>query len=122
MQTNEHHKFPFLSDADKLRLERFAPLFDIKIMRLDENSYRLRSLNSLAPLEATLPANVMHTRLLMEICSRAVNWIYFHFGKSCKDSLLELSDAQIQRVVGLYALDRDKKLCDSHLESGNVKR
>jgi hypothetical protein len=122
VQSNDHHKFFFLSDADKLRLERFAPLFDIEIKRLDEDIYGLKSVSSFAPLDTTLYADVVHTRLLVEICSRAVNWIFFHFGKSCKESLLELSDARIQRVAELYALERDKYLCARRLDSGDVKR
>ena len=122
MPNNQKHNPLLLSDEDKLRLEKLAPLFDIQVRHIGGCRYRLDSVNDLAPLDEILPAEVMHTRLLVEICSRAVHWIYFHVGKSCKHSLLELSDARIHRVAELYAIERDANSGNSHSESGTVKR
>ena len=122
MPNNQKHNPLLLSDEDKLRLEELAPLFDIQVSQIGDSRYRLDSVNDLAPLNEILPAEVMHTRLLLEICSRAVHWIYFHVGKSCKHSLLKLSDAQIHRVAELYALKRDANPGNNHVQSGTVKR
>jgi hypothetical protein len=96
-----------LSDAEKLRLARIAPAFDIEISEVADGRYRLHSCNEHAPLDVTLSSEVVHIRLLAEICSHAVHWVHFHFDKSCKDSLLELSNARIARIAELYALHRD---------------
>lgn len=105
--TSKQLKPPTLSEGDKLRLEKMAPAFDIEVSEMVDGRYRLHSCNEHAPLDVTLSAEVVHIRLLAEICSRAVHWVHFHFDKSCKDSLLELSNARIARVAELYALHRD---------------
>ena len=96
-----------LTEDDRLRLEKMAPAFDIEISQMADGSYRLHSSNEHVPLNAILDAEIVHARVLAEICSRAVHWIHFHLGKSCKDSLLELSDARIARIAELYSLHRD---------------
>jgi hypothetical protein len=105
--SNQQPKSLTLTESERLRLERIALAFDIEISKVADGHYQLRSCNEHAPLDATLRAEIVHIRLLAEICSRAVHWIHFHFGKSCKDSLLELSNAKINRIAELYALHRD---------------
>ena len=73
-------------------------------------------------LDAALSAEIAHARLLVEICSRAVHWIHFHFGKSCKDSLLELSNARILRIAELYSLHRDAIRGNGPVQTGVEKQ
>jgi hypothetical protein len=101
-------QLPTLTADDRLRLEKMAPAFDIEISQLADGIYRLHSANAQIPLDAALRAEFVHTRVLAEICSRAVHWVHFHFDKSCKDSLLELSDARIERIAALYSLHQDE--------------
>lgn len=108
-----------LSDDEKLRLEKMARAFEIEISQMADGRYRLRSCNEHALLDAALNAEVVHVRVLAEICSRAVHWVHFHFGKSCKDSLLELSNARIARIAELYALHRDAVGGNGPALSGN---
>ena len=105
--SNHQPKSLTLTEGERRRLERMAPAFDIEISQVADGHYQLRSCNEHAPLDATLRAEIVHVRLLAEICSRAVHWVHFHFDKSCKDSLLELSNAKIHRIAELYSLHRD---------------
>ena len=110
MSTN-YNKIPLLlTTADKARLEKFAPLFDIEFHETSDGHYRLRIHSDTVAYEQTLPATVAHVRLLMEICERAVHWVHFHFAQSCRDSLLGLTDERIHRVAELYSLNRDARL------------
>ena len=87
-----------------------------------DGRYRLHSCNEHAPLDVALSAEIVHTRLLAEICSCAVHWIHFHLGKSCKDSLLELSDARIARIAELYSLRRDAIRGNGPVQTGVEKQ
>lgn len=108
---SENHKTTLisLSTEDKARLQKFAPLFDIEFCHLDETTWLLRSSDGVISFEKTLPCEIAHIRLLMEICERAVHWVYFHMGESCRDTFLGQSDVRIERVAALYALNRDAK-------------
>lgn len=98
-----------LSIEDKVRLQKFAPLFDIEFSHLDERTCLIRSFKGATSFAVTLPWEIAHTRLLMEICERAVHWVYFRVGESCRDTFLGQSDARIERVAMLYGLHRDAK-------------
>jgi hypothetical protein len=95
-----------LSPDDRARLERFAPLFGIDFVRTPDDSYRIECRVEEGGFVVTLSTEVAHRRLLAEICARASRWIHFHFGESCRDSLLDLSDAKVRRVAELYALSQ----------------
>ena len=105
----ENKKSFTLSSDNRARLERFAPLFDIDFVQTLEGSYRLKLRVGEGSYVVKLSNEVAHLRLLTEICSRALNWIHFHFSESCRDSLLNLSNARIMRVAELYELSRGKR-------------
>lgn len=108
---SENHSATWLrlSIEDKVRLQKFAPLFDIEFSHLDERTCLIRSSGGVPLLEKKLPCDIAYTRLLMEICERAIHWVHFHVGESCHDTFLGQSDARIERVAVLYGLDRDAK-------------
>ena len=107
MLTTRYNKKSFsLSLDDRARLEQFPPLFGIDFVRTPDGSYRIESRVEEDGLVVTLSTEVAHRRLLAKICARASRWIHFHFGESCRDSLLDLSDAKVRRVAQLYALSR----------------
>ena len=107
MSVSYHQKTSFfLSRADEVRLEKFAPLFDIDFQKVDANSYTLKA-SGAEGSEVLLLAAIAHRRLLAEISERAVRWVHFHLGQSCRSSLLGQGDARLSRVAELYALNRD---------------
>lgn len=95
-----------LSESDKVRLEKIAPLFDIQFNRTDDGSYSL-SVDEQSPVR--LPTKFAHLRLLTELCSKTVSWIYFHQEESCADSFLNQTDERLKRLSVLY---RKKKASD----------
>lgn len=107
-----------LSEEDKRRLERFAPLFGFEFQRIDESQYFLRSITADSSVEGLLPVAVAHRRLLAEIASKASRWVYFNTFTSTRDSLLGLPDAKIERIAELYA----HWLADESLPAAAAKR
>ena len=96
-----------LSIADAARLEKFAPLFDIDFRQIDESTFALKASGGEQGCDVLIPAAIAHRRLLAEISERAVRWVHFHLGQSCRSSLLGQGDARLSRVAELYALNRD---------------
>jgi hypothetical protein len=96
-----------LTANDKERLERLAVLFDIQFSRQSFGTYKITVLKRTGDYSVELSQEIAHFRLLSEICSCCVNWVYFHVGESCKDSLLNLTDAKLERIAELFALARD---------------
>jgi hypothetical protein len=112
-----------LTDCDKQRLERLAPLFEIQFVRIGASAYELRKTEDVEP--ARLDIQIAHTRLLLELCSRCAPWLYFHFGESCKYTLLGRSDSDLLRVAELYARKRyeggNEESAASDLEGTELK-
>lgn len=93
-----------LTPVDKARLESFAPLFGIEFCKSEGGRACLRFMSFRdEPEEHVLPEDRAYVRLLAELCSRSVRWIYFHPGESAHVSFLGLTDARIKRVSELYA-------------------
>jgi len=94
-----------LTGPDKARLEMFAPMFDIEFVPKDENSVllRLRCPCDGAVTEHLVSNERAHVRLLAELCSRTVRWVYYHPGESVLCSFLGQTDAKIARISELYA-------------------
>lgn len=88
-----------LSDSDKARLEKLAPLFDIQFKKIDGTSYSLKVDGG---KEHTLSARFAHFRLLSELCSKTVGWIYFHKDETCDVSFLSETDERFKRLSSLY--------------------
>ena len=82
-------------------------MFDIDFRQLDESTYALRASGDEHGSDVMLPAATAHRRLLAEISERAVRWVHFHLGQSCRNSLLGQCDARLSRVAVLYAINRD---------------
>lgn len=95
-----------LTSDDETRLQKIAPLFNIEFRQIDEETYVLSTNDGEHSREFSLPVAKAHRRLFMEISSRAARWVHFHLGASCRDSLLGQSDARLERIAALYALDR----------------
>lgn len=93
-----------LTRIDKARLELFAPMFDIEFMPEENGSVmlRLRSPQDGALTEHCISAERAHARLLAELCSRTVRWVYYHPGESVICSFLGQTDAKIGRIGELY--------------------
>lgn len=93
-----------LTGGDKSRLEAYAPLFDIEFAHMADGRCRLRLQSPGRPdEELDLPETRAYLRLLAELCSRTVRWIYFHPGESALQSFMGQTDAKIRRVATLYA-------------------
>lgn len=105
MQKNHCRKnFLILSPEDRARLEIFAPWFDLDFRQISDDTYRIELRGEGDGNSVTLTFADAHRRLLMEVCSRAAPWVYFNFQESARDSLLNLSDARIERLATLYSL------------------
>jgi hypothetical protein len=100
-----------LNSEDKARLHEIAHRFGIEFRKFGDDEYLLRSVDGRNFDEFLLPSSIAHKRLLTEICSRCAPWVYFHFGESCQDSLLNHSDARLWRIAELYT--RDLQGCPS---------
>lgn len=95
-----------LTRIDKARLESFAPLFDIDFLPQPDDTVLLRLhpvVGDSPPVEHRLPCERAHVRLLAELCSRTVRWVYFHPGESVVCSFLGQPDAKVRRISELYA-------------------
>lgn len=92
------NKLRTLSATDKARLEKVAPLFDIQFEAGPEVSRLV--LDSEEVIE--VPSEFGHFRLLAELCSRTVRWIYFNASQSCIDSFLGHTDERLRRFSVLY--------------------
>jgi len=105
----ENSKKPFfhLTCADEASLRKFAPLFNIQFRQVDESTYGLFELDREHGPEVMLPAALAHRRLFAEISSRAVHWVHFHRGASCRDSLLGQGEIGLKRAAQLYARNRE---------------
>jgi hypothetical protein len=110
MSTDTHNKVLTLTADDKARLEKVAPLFDVGFLKTSDGNYLMRTRSDAVTIEECLPACSAHFRLLAEICERVVPWVYFHFARSCRDSLLNLTDERMRRIAELYSIARDKKM------------
>ena len=97
----------YLTPADETLLMEFAPLFDIYFRQVDEATYGLGELDRNDGLETLLPADLAHRRLFAEISSRAVHWVHFHSGTSCRDSLLGQGEIGLKRAALLYHRSRE---------------
>lgn len=94
-----------LTHTDKARLEMVAPLFDIEFLPQEDGTVmlRLRSPVDDSLTEHHVSAERAHVRLLAELCSRTVRWVYYHPGESVLCSFLGQTDAKITRIGELYA-------------------
>ena len=93
-----------LSNADRLRLELIAPWFNIGYRAISEDCAEILP-DPTDPTQAIVVSMaIAHKRLMAEVCSRAGPWVYFHFGMSCRDSLMGLTDARLRRIGDLYRL------------------
>lgn len=97
-------KIDVMSDADKARLESIAPLFDIEFRVLD--SFRCEIVVRDGPATRVVEVAIQraYTRLLTEICSKTINWVYFRGAEHCGKTLLGLPDTKIKRIAQLYRL------------------
>ena len=96
-----------LTSADKASLRNFAPLFDLQFRKVDETTYGLRALDREQGPEIMLPAALAHRRLFAEISSRAIHWVHFHMGASCRDSLLGQGEIGLKRAAHFYDRNRE---------------
>lgn len=89
-----------LNSAQKARLVRLAPLFEIAV-ELEGELMRLSG-----PLfsngSVCLPLDVGYARLLAELCSATTRWIAYGPRKPCEDYLFRLSDERFLRLSELY--------------------
>jgi len=98
-----------LNASDNERLIRLAPLYDLTLVHNDPAVCVIQGLRGAGAGEQPLAAHIAYRRLLVEICAKAAPWVHFHLAESCRDSLLNLSDARLSRVAELYARDRDAR-------------
>ena len=91
-------KLRTLSALDKARLEKVAPLFDIHFEQQDDHCVLVIDDQEIIEV----PSEYGHIRLLTELCSRTVNWIYFNAGQSCIESFLGHTDERLKRLSVLY--------------------
>ena len=99
----------FLTEFEKRRLLKLAPLFDIQVEALEESQLRVYGgPNKARTRYEDLPADLAYCRLVMELASKSARWIYFHSKEHCKDTLLNVSDARLTRIAELYRAWKDK--------------
>jgi len=111
MQNLASNKYSLkLTPQECARLEMHAKGFCIQFSQVAPAMYELCAIASPDEQSIVLPCEVAHLRLFAEICSRAANWVHFHFSKSAQKSLFELSDARIARIADLYRRHGDKPL------------
>ncbi|MNR71596.1 hypothetical protein D3C71_22270 [compost metagenome] len=98
---------PELNESDRKRLEAFAPLFDVVVDAMPEqDNIKLRVLDRGGWRESQVRRERLHTRLLAELCSKTVRWVYFPLGEPCHKALLGLADSRIERIAQLYNQQR----------------
>ena len=91
-----------LSDLDKERLTRYAPLFGLNLLHEGLGRYVLHRLDQVGSPPVVLCAQDAHLRLLSELCERTAPWVYYRPDTSCAISLLRHSEQRICRFSELY--------------------
>ncbi len=94
-----------LTTAERVRLQHLAPTFGLNFIQDAGDLFEIRDLKTGKHIASMLPSEVAYRRLLSEICSRSAKWIYFRIEESCRDTLLQSSDARLERIAELYARD-----------------
>ncbi len=102
-----HNRKLFLSSEDRTRLAKIARWFDLGLRSTGGAEYELISFEP--QWSVVLPVDSAFVRLLMEICTRCAPWVYFHLEESCRDSLLNHTDARIRRFAELYQRDLEAR-------------
>lgn len=92
-----------LNSEDRERLEQFAPLFDVHVHPSNEDEVILQVLDRGGWRESTILKERLHIRLLTELCSKTIRWVFYPIGKPCSDALLGLEDLRINRIAELYS-------------------
>lgn len=104
-------KKPCLTPLDVNRLIKLAPKFDVEIVGpTDDDTISLKVVDPRtgAVRELTLQRDIALSRILAEVCSRTVRWIFFHSGEPASRSLLKNTDARLARIAELYALWKEQ--------------
>ena len=96
------HKPVLLSDLDKARLEKHAPFFGIALRKVSEHAHVLSFQEGPTVREVTLASQLVHIRLLAELCERTVPWICFSVGNCCSMTYFNHCDAHIKHFAQLY--------------------
>jgi hypothetical protein len=94
-----------LTLADFQRLERIAQEFDISVQRAAQGLVCIRlntELPDQEPVLLALPEDQAYTRLLAELCSRSVRWLYFNFKEPASVTFLKQTDIRLLKVAKLY--------------------
>lgn len=91
-----------LTQADYLRLVRIADLFDVHYKEARPGTYEFNILEKDGWRRFELGADTAPVRLLTELGSKTVRWVYFHPGEHCGKTLLSLTDKKLERIGELY--------------------
>lgn len=91
-----------IADADKLRLEKYAPLFGVTFTANPDGTHTLAVHDAGGPRTATVTSALAHFRLLAEVCEKIVPWVYFSAKEHCAKTLFSLSDNKVMRLSQLY--------------------
>lgn len=102
-----------LTKAEKDRLQHLAPIFFLNFMQDKDDLFAIRDLDTGKYIASMLSPEFAFRRLLSEICSRSAKWIYFNFEERCRDTLLQCSDARLERIAELYARDVNAEQLDT---------
>jgi len=108
-KSQRNNRIDALSIEDKDRLQKIAPEFGIELHQVNDDEYELRHVDDPYGERVVVPASVAHKRLLLEVCSCAAPWVYFHLRESCRDSLLNITDARLERIAELYRQQKAKE-------------
>lgn len=91
-----------LSEAERTRLEVLATLFDVVVDEPSAGTVKLRVLDQGGWRESEIKVERLHTRLLAEICSKTLRWVYFPLGQPAHRALFSLADKRLERISVLY--------------------
>lgn len=92
-----------LSLEECARLERFAPLFDIEVTPVSLTHIQIRVLTSTGTCDTLVPLELVHLRLLSEICSKTVRWVHYRQSEEVRVTFFTLPEERLQRIAQLYA-------------------
>lgn len=108
-----------LSAEERARLETLASLFDVVVDKPTAGTVKLRVLDHGGWRESEIKVERLHTRLLAEICSKTLRWVYFPLGSPAHRALLDLADKRLERISVLYHQQKNVLLNLTGDESSN---
>ena len=91
-----------LTAAELSRLTKASALFDIDFHEQESGNYLFKILDETGERVFEVSPGLAESRLIAELCSKTIRWVYYRPSEHCLVTLLDLTDKKINRIAQLY--------------------